>query len=300
MPVYEKYPLPCFLEGIITPSVYYKFLASRARTLLFRDRKRNKPFAVTATKAQYRSLIHDAVMRNGQTDPYTGETLDWGLIGAMKEDPALRDIFEKKFALMPTVDHIDPDKLEFAIVSLLVNSSKSDMTPKEYRALCQKVVAFQKRCGRTKRSAADPDSRLKKFLLPQFLAPIMTVRAYNKWLDNNAHKLFLRDKKRGKQFAFTATQAIYKSIIHRAVSENGQYDPYTGETLRWDLVGEFDNTAAHEIGDAYKKKFYLMPTIDHTDPDVLGLEICSWLVNECKTFLNGSEFVALCRKVALT
>jgi len=33
-------------------------------------RKRHKkPYAFTSSKAEYRSLIHDAVVRNGQTDP---------------------------------------------------------------------------------------------------------------------------------------------------------------------------------------------------------------------------------------
>ena len=69
MPHFTKYPLPFFLSGTLTPSAYNKFLTNRARGLLFRDKKHKKPYAFTSSKAEYRSLIHDAVVRNGQTDP---------------------------------------------------------------------------------------------------------------------------------------------------------------------------------------------------------------------------------------
>jgi len=49
-------------SGTLTPSAYNKFLTNRARGLLFRDKKHKKPYAFTSSKAEYRSLIHDAVM----------------------------------------------------------------------------------------------------------------------------------------------------------------------------------------------------------------------------------------------
>ena len=45
-----------------------------------------------------------------------------------------------------------------------------------------------------------------------------------------------------------------------------------GEPLAWELVGTWDNTSAHDRRGGYKKEFYRMPTIDHTDPDVLEFE----------------------------
>jgi hypothetical protein len=289
--------VPAFLSGILTPSAYNKWLTNRSRILLWRDQKRRKPYAASSTKAEYRSLIHDAVMRGGKSDPYTGDALDWTLIGEWKDTKELRDVFEKKFALMPTVDHTDPDALGFEICSMLVNFCKTDLRPEEFVGLCGKVVAFRTVPKPAMWKPINPDSRFKKFLLPPFLSGFMTVRAYNNWLDAKAHKLFVRDKKLGKAFAFSATQARYKELIH-AAAQNGQFDPYTGDALRWDLVGAYDNVSAHEKGDAYKRKFYLLPTVDHTDPEVLGLEICSWLVNECKNFLNAEEFIAFCGRVA--
>ena len=229
--------------------------------------------------------------------PYTGDALDWSLVGAWKDTKELKEIFEKKLVLLPTVDHTDPDKLGFEICSMLVNFSKTDLRPDEFIGLCTRVAAFRTGPAPAMWKPVNPDSRFKKFLLPPFLSGTMTVRQYNKWLDYKAHKLFIRDKKRGKDFAFSATQARYKELIH-AAAQAGQYDPYTHDALAWELVHAFDNVAAHGQGSAYKRKFYLLPTVDHTDPDALGLEICSWVVNECKNFMDAAGFVAFCRRVA--
>ena len=76
-------------------------------------------------------------------------------------------------------------------------------------------------------------------------------------------------------------------------------DPYTGDELRWDLIGAWDTGSVHDDSGKYKKQFALMPTVDHIDPEatILELEICSWQSNDCKTDLNPAEFVAFCEKV---
>jgi hypothetical protein len=52
----------------------------------------------------------------------------------------------KDFALLPTVDHVDPDgiALKFEICGLLVNTCKSSFTPDEFVAICASVAAH---CG---------------------------------------------------------------------------------------------------------------------------------------------------------
>ena len=45
-----------------------------------------------------------------------------------------------------------------------------------------------------------------------------------------------------------------------------------------------------------KKRFTLLPTIDHITPDVLEFEICSWVINDAKNDLAPAEFVELCKK----
>ena len=75
-----QYPLPGFLEGICTVSVYDKWLDNKADTLLKRDKKRRKPYARAATDRLYKEKIHKAIIDNGRCDPFTGDPLDWKLI----------------------------------------------------------------------------------------------------------------------------------------------------------------------------------------------------------------------------
>jgi len=138
-----KYPLPSFLEGRCTPSAYYKWLHGKARTILRRDKKRKKPYALVATRAVYKEKIHKAVTDGGQYDPYTGEPLAWKLISKWDSRSDHPDGYKKKFALLPTVDHITPDVLEFEICSWKINDAKCDLTPTEFMELCKKVVKFK-------------------------------------------------------------------------------------------------------------------------------------------------------------
>ena len=76
-----RYTLPSFLQGIITPTFYSKWLRGRSTSLYERDKKRGKPYALNATRHTYELLIHNAVVNGGQFDPYTGEPLSWNLVG---------------------------------------------------------------------------------------------------------------------------------------------------------------------------------------------------------------------------
>lgn len=107
-----------------------------------------------------------------------------------------------------------------------------------------------------------------------------------------------RDKKRGKPYARTATDRLYKEKIHTAIIDNGQFDPFTGDALDWKLIATWDTSTTHGNDGSYRKKFALMPTVDHIDPDLLEFEICSWLTNDCKSYLNPAEFVTLCKRIA--
>jgi hypothetical protein len=137
---------------------------------------------------------------------------------------------------------------------------------------------------------------LSKYPLPAFLEGRCNPADFYKWLDVKGQTLLRRDKKRGKPYARNSTIAPYKEKIYAAVIKCGERDPYTGDPLAWELIGTWDTSKPHP--DEYKKQFALMPTVDHTDPDVLEFEICSWMVNECKSYLTPKEFLALCKKIA--
>jgi hypothetical protein len=131
--------------------------------------------------------------------------------------------------------------------------------------------------------------------LPSFLEGRCDQTVFVKWLDVKADSLLSRDKKRGKPYALNTTQAAYKREIYKAVLNSGEYDPYTGDPLAWELIGEWDTGT--DQPDGYKKRFRLMPTVDHITPDALEFEICAWQVNDAKAGLNPGEFVELCKKV---
>ena len=151
--------------------------------------------------------------------------------------------------------------------------------------------------------------------LPAFLAGRVTQQQYSLWLEGRAKMLLRRDQKRGKPYAQEGGQAIvgqnsnnpqgrngiralYKSLIHYAVVDCGPDDPYTGEKLSWELIGTWTNTNIEgRRPDSYGAQYALMPTVDHTDPDVLEFEICSWKVNDAKGNMTPKEFIALCRCV---
>jgi hypothetical protein len=136
------YPLPVFLEGRCTHSAYVKWLNNKADTLLKRDKKRGKPYAIDAEESDYKKEIHRAVMKSGPEDPYTGEPLAWELIGTW-DSHAQPDGYKRRFYNMPTVDHIVADVLEFEICSWQSNDAKSDMTPVEFVDFCGKVTAHR-------------------------------------------------------------------------------------------------------------------------------------------------------------
>jgi len=139
------YVPPDFLAGRCDKTVYYKWLKVKANTLLKRDRKRGKPYALTVDQSVYMEKIHAAVIKCGERDPYTGDYLEWEKIGTWDTSVHHPDGYKRTFALMPTVDHIDPGALEFEICSWISNDCKSDLLPEELVAFCEKVTKYRKK-----------------------------------------------------------------------------------------------------------------------------------------------------------
>jgi hypothetical protein len=150
-----------------------------------------------------------------------------------------------------------------------------------------------------------------KYPLPPILAGICSAPKYHKWLRCKADQLQKRDKKLNRPYAKKLSQADYKMKIHTAVMNNDGLDPYTGDTLRWDLIGKWDDNKELPLKTrrgfsgsaryrAMKKEFFLLPVIDHVDPDAseLVFEVVSWIVNEGKSQMTPEEYQSLCAKVA--
>jgi hypothetical protein len=289
-----KYSLPCFLEGRFTLAAYRKWLLVKARSLHLRDLKRGRPYAKEGTWTEYREKIHGAVLAGGERDPFSGAALQWELVSTWDDKKARESGQEyfKRFYLLPTVDHTDPALFDFEICSLLVNSCKNQLTPQQFIGLCRKIVECRAKKTKAKKHYGGGPI---KYEVPPFLVGIVTHKVYSRWLLKKAARLWTIDRKEKRPFVSGANQGMYKAKLQAAVLATGLDDPYTGDALRWDLIGTWDPKKGKD--EEYKREYLLLPTADHTDPDVLEFEICSWLVNMCKNDLNADEFVGLCKNV---
>lgn len=137
---------------------------------------------------------------------------------------------------------------------------------------------------------------MTKYLLPSFLESRLTPQAYSKWLARIAQAHARRDRKRWNR---EVTIADYKQAIHDAVVRSKGFDAYTGESLHWELIGAYDNSQSKAGGSSYKRKFDLLPTVDHVDPEGRSrdFEICGWRTNDCKHDLTIRELREFCRLI---
>jgi hypothetical protein len=137
-----KYLRPDFAAVKVTQKRYEKWLHGRAVAHVRRDRRRGNP---TATTKVYKTEIHGAVLHSGGLDHYTGESLDWSLLGRYSnaEAKARGRRYKATLALLPSVDHVGDGlgEADFKLCAWRTNDSKSDLTHDEFVALCRRVVA---------------------------------------------------------------------------------------------------------------------------------------------------------------
>ena len=149
MPKPRKYRLPDFLSSeTLTQVGYERWLHGRAVAHVKRDKKRGN---TGATNELYKMAIHNAVIDSGGLDWYSGECVDWSLVGRYRneESKAKGRHYKATLALMPTVDHVGDGlgEADSKISTWRTNDAKSDLTHEEFVALCRLVVAhFEKRC----------------------------------------------------------------------------------------------------------------------------------------------------------
>jgi hypothetical protein len=138
----RKHTAPAFLEGVVSPEAYERWLTRKAAAHVKRDVARGR----TALRPLYKEAIHAAVILSNGCDCYTGEPLDWHLISTYRneESKAGRHGYKSGFALLPTVDHIDAGATEssFRICAWRTNDAKNDLSPKQFVELCAKVLTF--------------------------------------------------------------------------------------------------------------------------------------------------------------
>jgi hypothetical protein len=136
--------MPPFLDGITTPEAYERWLGRKANSHVKRDRGRGRT-GDWVTRALYKESIHAAVVLSAGLDAYTGEPLHWHLISKYDNDESKlgRHEYKARFALLPSVDHLDAGASEasFRICAWRTNDAKNDLSADAFIELCQRVVA---------------------------------------------------------------------------------------------------------------------------------------------------------------
>lgn len=312
----RKYFVPPSIAGMTSQKDYDEWLDEKTGELIELDKKRKRPYDVPGANHVYKEKIHNGVLANGLTDPFTGEAYRWDLTHKWKTTKGTgHSNIEREFFLLPTVDHIDPysDELNLEICSWIANTCKSDQTPEEFITMCRDIIAYRGQNVTAVGNSSLYPSTLSPhpsrtiltypqlYFLPAYLTGICIEAVYRKWLDLHAANLFRRDRKQQRPYALTSSKGAYKKLIHATVQAGGLSDPYTGEIMNWGRIGTWCSIALSGThpNDVYNKEYRLLPTVDHVDPwaDVLEFEICSWRINNCKAGLTPDEFIEVCRKV---
>lgn len=152
------YPAPMFVVAAgVGQAKYDAWLQGRATAHRKRDLKREQKTGHPAlTLTAYRVAIHEAVERCKGVDEYTGDPLDWSLLGTYDNDTskALGAKYKRKHRHQPTVDHIHAEDgrpitlHDLRICSWEVNDAKGDLSLPELEALCRKFLdAAARRTG---------------------------------------------------------------------------------------------------------------------------------------------------------
>ena len=117
---------------------------------------------------------------------------------------------------------------------------------------------------------------------------------YSDLLRKKAEAVTRRDKRRGGKYS--VKEAI--EAIHQAFHRCNGFDPYDGSKLDPELLGEYKNDEAKAQRAAYKRRFAMLPTVDHvTAKPVADFEIVSWQTNDAKGDMSPDEFIAYCHRV---
>ena len=142
----RKYELPGFLEGVLTQAEYDRWLHRKAVAHVRRDRKRGNK---AATNEAYKGALHAGITASAGCDAYTGEKLDWHLVGQYDNEKSKKDKrdYKARFGLLPTADHVNDGRgpADFRICAWRTNDAKGDLPLEEFIALCERVIAYHRK-----------------------------------------------------------------------------------------------------------------------------------------------------------
>jgi len=141
--------------------------------------------------------------------------------------------------------------------------------------------------------------RSPKYPIPPYLSGTTSQGDFDTFLTNKAANILGKDKRRKRPCCRGATLRTYKQKLYEAICAGSLTDPFTGDPLAWDKIHQWNSEVDKGRG-GFEKQFYLLPTVDHRDPlsDIIDFEICSWIVNSCKSDQTPEEFLKMCATVS--
>lgn len=138
-----------------------------------------------------------------------------------------------------------------------------------------------------------PDLETMSTPAPEWM-PAQCRLTYPGWVQRKAVTLCKRDQKRGG----SGNVQQYRLAIHGAVVASQGRDHWSGELLDWELIGTYDNNEAAAGKGEHKKKYAMLPTVDHrTNKPEADFVICAWRTNDAKHDMTPAELLTFCRAV---
>lgn len=124
---------------------YNAWLNGQARSCRARDQGLIDPLPAIE---EYRTRIHDAVIRSEGRDEYTGELLEWNRLNHPRPEAGGRKRHLQRCSY-PSVDHyFGPGRLDYRICSGVTNLAKGAMDHQRFVDLCRKVAAHHEGWGK--------------------------------------------------------------------------------------------------------------------------------------------------------
>jgi hypothetical protein len=137
----KLYPLPGFLENVVTEKLFIDWLQKRAEAHSKRDKKRVE---YKVTPSIIKKKLHKAVWHSKGLDYYTGAPLNWSQIGKYKnEEQKIGGLaYYKSFYDAPAMDHEFEEDGTYSVrvCSRRTNMAKSRLNHEEFLAVCREVV----------------------------------------------------------------------------------------------------------------------------------------------------------------
>ncbi len=142
----KKYLLPDFLKNVCSEEVYWRWLGRESSRFLKNDLQYR---IKTISRLEYKDAIHNAVLKYKDVDAYTGQILNWKLLGKFDSKMAREHGLSYKtlYSDIPTASLLKggAGHTKIVICAWVVEECKGDLSFKEFSQICVAVTKNNKR-----------------------------------------------------------------------------------------------------------------------------------------------------------